>query len=145
METPRANPPHESQAGHEFQLEFPALRDPCYPVSAVADRLEPYLRVLVKRLHPEKIILFGSYAYGQPTEHSDFDLLVIRRGIATEKSSNLEIREAFDSVPGVPPAFTLLSKTPERIANRLAVRSPFYQDILGKGVLLYAQEALGRD
>jgi len=54
--------------------------------------LEPYLRLLVTRIRPEKIILFGSYAYGRPTEHSDIDLLIIRRDIQTEKSSNLEIR-----------------------------------------------------
>ncbi|MFA9393039.1 MAG: nucleotidyltransferase domain-containing protein [Prolixibacteraceae bacterium] len=27
---------------------------------------------------PEKIILFGSYAYGQPNEESDIDLLIIK-------------------------------------------------------------------
>ena len=36
------------------------------------------------------------------------------------------------------PPFTILSKTPERIANRLAVKSPLYEDILGKGIELYA-------
>lgn len=117
---------------------FPRLRDARYPVHRVADRLEPYLRVIVARIHPERIILFGSYAYGQPDEHSDFDLLVVRRDIACEKESNLEIRRAFDAVPGVPPPFTLLSKTPERIVNRLAAHSPFYEDIVEKGLLVYA-------
>jgi uncharacterized protein len=28
-------------------------------------------------LHPEKVILFGSYAWGQPTEDSDIDLYVV--------------------------------------------------------------------
>jgi len=119
-------------------IQFPALHDPRYPAHQIADQLEPYLRVLVERIHPEKIILFGSYAYGQPTRHSDFDLLVIRRDIASEKESNLEIRRAFEAVPGVPPPFTILSKTPERISNRLAVRSPLYEDILQKGLVLYA-------
>ena len=32
---------------------------------------------LVAALNPEQIFLFGSYAYGEPTEHSDIDLLVI--------------------------------------------------------------------
>ncbi len=32
---------------------------------------------IVKGVHPEKIILFGSYAYGNPTKDSDLDLLVI--------------------------------------------------------------------
>ena len=117
---------------------FPALHDPRYPLHRVAERLEPYLRVIVERFHPERVILFGSYAYGQPDRHSDFDLLVIRRNIPSEKASNLEIANAFWDVPGTRPSFTILSKTPERIAERLAARSPFYEEIVGQGVEVYA-------
>ena len=56
------------------------------------------LRVIVERFPPEKAILFGSHAYGHPTEHSDVDLLIVRRGIDSENESNLEIRKAFWSV-----------------------------------------------
>ena len=119
-------------------LEFPALRDPRHPVHRIAARLEPYLRLLVQRFQSEKIVLFGSQARGEPDENSDVDLLVVRRGIVSERGSNLEIRRAFDEIPGVPPPFTLLSKTPERIAERLAARSPFYEDIVLGGVILYA-------
>jgi predicted nucleotidyltransferase len=117
---------------------FPALRDPRHPVHQIAEGLEPFIRAVVERIQPEKIILFGSYAYGQPTEHSDVDLLVIRRDIVSEKRSNIEIRRAFDTVPGRLFSFTILSKTPERIAERLAAKSPFYEDIVGKGIELYA-------
>jgi predicted nucleotidyltransferase len=126
----------------ERQTKFPLLRDPHYPIHRVADRIEPYLRLIVERFDPEKIILFGSYAYGEPEGHSDFDLLVIRRGIASENASNLEIRKAFWTIPGQRPAFTILSKTPEMIAERLAKRSPFYEDIVEKGIEVYAAEAL---
>jgi len=34
-------------------------------------------RRIVEAFAPEKIILFGSYAYGQPEFHSDIDLLVV--------------------------------------------------------------------
>jgi predicted nucleotidyltransferase len=136
----------EREANHELQEAaseyreapaFPALRDPRYPVHRVADRLEPYLRVIVERFHPEKIILFGSYVDGQPDEHSDFDLLIVRSGIASEKASNMEISQALWEVPGTRPAFTLLSKTPRRIAERLAAQSPFYEDIVQQGLELY--------
>lgn len=119
-------------------LNFPALHDVRHPVHRIATRIEPYLRLIVERFQPERIILFGSQARGEPGEHSDVDLLVVRRGIVSERQSNLEIRCAFDEVPGVPPAFTLLSKTPERIAERLAARSPFYEDIVLGGLTLYA-------
>jgi len=39
-------------------------------ISEVTDKL-------VKEFNPEKIILFGSYAWGNPTEESDLDILVI--------------------------------------------------------------------
>jgi predicted nucleotidyltransferase len=138
MSTQGGSEMKEATVGYKTNVQFPALHDLRYPVHNIAHRIEPYLRVLVEEIHPEKIILFGSYAYGNPTEHSDFDLLVIRRDIRTEKESNLQIRRAFDRVPGVPPPFTILSKTPERISNRLAVHSPLYEDILEKGLVLYA-------
>jgi predicted nucleotidyltransferase len=116
--------------------EFPALRDSRYPVHKTAHLLEPYLRAIVENIHPVKIILFGSQAYGEPTMHSDYDLLVIRQGIVSEKQSNLEIRRLFRPIrPSLP--FTLLSKTPEQIVEREMVHSPFYEEILGKGLELY--------
>ncbi len=130
----------ETTVVYRTATRFPALHNPRYPVQRIADRLEPFVRAIVESIHPEKIILFGSYAYGEPDEHSDVDLLVIRRNIASEKASNLEIRNAFDSVPGPLFSFTILSKTPERIADRLAVKSPFYEDIVGKGIELYAAQ-----
>jgi predicted nucleotidyltransferase len=130
----------ETAVAYRSAADFPALHDPRYPVHRIADRLEPFVRAIVERIHPERIILFGSYAYGEPDEHSDVDLLVIRRNIASEKASNLEIRNAFDSVPSPLFSFTILSKTPERIADRLAVRSPFYEEIVGQGLELYAAQ-----
>ncbi len=122
----------------ESKLEFPALRDPRYPVHKIADALEPYLRVIVERFEPEKIILFGSQAYGKPNEHSDVDLLVIRE-LTSERESNLAIRGALCEVDGENLPFTILSKSPERIRNRLAVKSPFYEDMVYQGLLLYAR------
>jgi predicted nucleotidyltransferase len=122
---------------HSKKLEFPALHDPRYPVHKTAHLLEPYLRAIVEGVHPVKIILFGSQAYGDPTIHSDYDLLIIREGIVSGKKSNLEIRNLFwDLEPPLP--FTLLSKTPGEVRERLAAKSPFYEEILGKGLEVYA-------
>ena len=38
-----------------------------------------FARRVAKRFRPDKVILFGSYAYGKPHEGSDVDLLVIMR------------------------------------------------------------------
>lgn len=76
MRVSAAMPAPRSTAGTggAAQVSFPLLRDSRYPVHKIADKLEPYLRVIVEKFHPEKIILFGSQAYGQPDEHSDVDL-----------------------------------------------------------------------
>jgi len=39
--------------------------------------VRPLVRQIVERFHPQKVILFGSYAYGEPHEGSDLDLLVV--------------------------------------------------------------------
>lgn len=119
-------------------VTFPALSDPRYPVHRIAVELEPYLRVIVERFHPEKIILFGSQACGAPTRHSDVDLLIVRRGLTSEKESNVEIRRAFWDVAAPPLSFTLLSKTPESLQEKLAQHSPIFEQILAEGVELYA-------
>lgn len=133
---------HERAIAFKARVRFPVLHDPRYPVHRVANRLEPYLAAIVEKIKPERIILFGSYAHGHPTEHSDFDLLVVHREIRSEKKAKREIRDALDSVPGVPPPFTILAKTPESLAERLSRKSPFYEDILRQGLVVYAPEAL---
>jgi predicted nucleotidyltransferase len=42
----------------------------------VGKSLPPAIQKIVQKLNPEKIVLFGSYAYGTPNPHSDVDLLV---------------------------------------------------------------------
>ena len=48
---------------------------PNIPVAAI----RRFARRIAERFQPDKIILFGSYAYGKPHEESDVDLLVIMR------------------------------------------------------------------
>ena len=45
--------------------------------STILPGIRNVTRQIVQQFHPQKVILFGSYAYGQPTEDSDVDLLVI--------------------------------------------------------------------
>ena len=42
------------------------------------DEINQLVYLIVEIADPDKIILFGSYAYGNPNEKSDLDLLVIR-------------------------------------------------------------------
>ena len=51
--------------------------------------LEEMNRRLVAEFQPERITLFGSYAWGAPTEDSDVDLLVI---MSTSNGASLSVR-----------------------------------------------------
>jgi predicted nucleotidyltransferase len=44
---------------------------------SIQEQIEEIIKRMVSNIKPEKIILFGSYAYGTPTEDSDLDLLVV--------------------------------------------------------------------
>ncbi len=41
------------------------------------DQIQAFSQQIAEQFQPDRIILFGSYAYGQPTSDSDVDLLVI--------------------------------------------------------------------
>ena len=58
-------------------------------IQGIADRIGSLF-------HPDKIILFGSYAYGEPTEYSDVDLLVVMPFQGRERVKAGEIKRAID-------------------------------------------------
>ena len=90
-------------------------------------------RQIVERFQPEKIILFGSYANGQPTGDSDVDLLVILpfEGRGLRKSVEILNRET-------PPFATdLLARRPEDTARRYREGDPLVREALDKGRVLY--------
>lgn len=47
---------------------------------------------IAKELNPEKIILFGSYAYGKPTEDSDLDICVVEKSYESKINEKQRIR-----------------------------------------------------
>lgn len=115
------------------------LRDPRYPVHRIADKLLPYLRVLIEQFQPQQVILFGSYAYGQPDEDSDVDLLVIKPLEQSPVREAAEILRAWrpirwqgDSLP-----FELLIETPANHSIRRTKRGSFYSEVVCSGLQLY--------
>ncbi len=89
---------------------------------------------IVENFHPEKVILFGSYAYGKPTIESDVDLLVIMKSDErpAKRSSNV-ISVCCPRHLGM----DLIVITPEELEKRLAGFDPFLEEILNKGRVLY--------
>ena len=88
---------------------------------------------IVQEFQPERVILFGSYAYGTPTSDSDVDLLVVlsHEGKGTRKA--IEILNTIN--PKIP--VDLLVRTPEQLDRRLAWNDFFLQEVVKKGRILY--------
>lgn len=99
-------------------------------------KLQKTITVLARQFQPEKVILFGSWAYGEPNPNSDVDLCVIKntpdtRSLAREIDSSLFPR---------PFPIDLLVMTPKQVNNRLAINDYFVTEIVQKGKLLYVKQ-----
>ena len=120
------------------QIRENVLRDPRYPVHRIADQLLPYLQVLVEQFHPEQVILFGSYAYGEPTPDSDVDLLVVKDIETSPVSEATRIRRALrhlrHTVSNLP--LDIMVRTPEDLRARIAHGADFHEEIVRKGIVL---------
>lgn len=89
---------------------------------------------IVERFQPERVVLFGSHAYGTPTDISDVDLLVVLPFDGKRWEKSREIRRA------ITPRFSvdLVVCTPEYLRQRLAQNDFFLQEVVQKGKVLYA-------
>jgi uncharacterized protein len=88
---------------------------------------------IAREFKPEKIILFGSHAYGKPQWDSDVDLLIIMRfkGRPHRQAVNIRSRIA------APMALDLLVRTPEEISKRVAMEDFFIREIIERGKVMY--------
>ncbi len=94
----------------------------------------------LKSLKPEKIILFGSYAYGNPKDESDIDLLVIK-DIPKEKVRDYRIKIKkllWQHFRKHNISFDVLVDSEDRISDRIKIGDLFYEEIYNKGQVIYA-------
>lgn len=85
-------------------------------------------------LEPEKIILFGSYAYGVPNEDSDLDICIVKKDYSSKMEEKRQIREALKDIKM--PKDILVSKLAEYEFYKKEYGS-IYKDIEDKGVVLW--------
>src|SRR5262249_13668316 len=91
-----------------------------------------YARAIADEFHPDKIVLFGSYAYGTPHADSDVDLLVIMPCPNTfTQAFRIRWRLA------APFALDLIVRTPNDMKWRLEERESFTTTIMTQGKVLY--------
>jgi predicted nucleotidyltransferase len=121
----------------ERQLDARQRSRRAAPRTASFDQIKAYADEVVRRFKPDKIILFGSYAYGRPHNESDVDLLVI-----------MPTRNAIDQAIRIDLAFERMFsldvhvRTPYQIKQGLKEGDCdwFLREIIEKGKVLYEAE-----
>ena len=92
---------------------------------------------LAREYRPERVVLFGSYAYGTPDEESDIDLLIIKNTPEAFIDRWETVRRILSDPKRRTPLETLIL-TPEEVSQRLEIGDQFIMEILEKGKVLYA-------
>jgi predicted nucleotidyltransferase len=98
--------------------------------------IQDFVNKIVEALGPEKIILFGSRAYGEVTPDSDVDLLVI---METELPAAERHRQISRLLRPRPLPIDIVVKNPKEIRRSLHRVDPFIHEVLEKGIVLYSR------
>lgn len=100
--------------------------------------LDRLVERLVQVYQPQKVILFGSLAYGEPTPDSDIDLLIIKETTESPLQRRVQVRRGVAD-PHRQWPFSPLVLTPAELQAHLAQNDPFYQEIVSRGKVCYVQ------
>jgi predicted nucleotidyltransferase len=95
--------------------------------------IEDLTSQIAREFSPDRIILFGSHAYGQPGNDSDVDILVVLPFEGKPVRKAIEIRNKVNA--GIP--LDLIVRTPEQLTERVAQNDWFIREILERGRTLY--------
>ena len=100
-------------------------------ISSIVERLK-------EKYKPEKIILYGSFAYGKPNRDSDIDILIIKSAKERPIDRRIMVRRIVtDLRKGYP--FSPIVITPDELSQRLKIGDQFLQEIISQGRLLYGK------
>jgi predicted nucleotidyltransferase len=100
--------------------------------------IDDVLRQIIEKFHPQKIILFGSYAHGNPRPESDLDLLVVMETKQKPVRQEIEICQNLDYDFGL----DLLVYTPKMLNERIGLGDSFLREIVRDGEVVY--ESVGK-
>jgi predicted nucleotidyltransferase len=104
----------------------------------VRHAIEEILEKIITEYDPQKVILFGSYAYGRPDEESDIDLLIIKETDKRPIERWIELKRLLRDRSRMV-AVSPLVYTPRELEERLVSRDFFIQEVLEKGKVLYGR------
>lgn len=108
---------------------------------ATPTQIKQFCEQIAREFKPEKIILFGSHAYGKPEWDSDVDLLIIMPFKGRPHRLAVDIRSSIVT----PVAVDLLVRTPEEITKRLEMEDFFIREIIERGKVMYEANHQGVD
>ena len=98
-------------------------------------QIEKILKIIVDKYKPDKVILFGSYAYGYPSKDSDLDLLVVKDSNLPRYKRAREIRKHLWGITDIPK--DIIVYTQKEIDDWVDVKEAFITNIVEKGKILY--------
>jgi predicted nucleotidyltransferase len=93
---------------------------------------------IVEAFDVERIVLFGSFAYGKPRKHSDLDLFIVMKSNQSPSERRIAMSRLF---PKREVAMDFIVKTPGEVRERLAMGDFFVQKVLKNGIILYEKKA----
>ncbi len=102
------------------------------PVSI--QKIRSVAQKLGRRFRPEKIILFGSYAYGRPHADSDVDLFLVMRSHRHPIDQAVEVYKQLHPRPF---PVDIMVRTPQEVRHRLALGDSFIEEIMTRGKVIY--------
>ena len=98
------------------------------------NKIRKYAREIGRQFHPDRIILFGSYASNTAKEDSDVDILVI---MDHDNPRNVDQAIAIQLKVDAPFPMDLIVKRPSDISERLSMNDTFLKSVLQEGQVLY--------
>ncbi len=104
----------------------------------VSETLPRAVRRIARVLRPQKIILFGSYAYGNPDPDSDVDLLVVMKTNASRTERYLAVSRLLRPRPF---SVDIIVKTPQETKTAFKSGDFFIEEIYTQGKVLYERRA----
>jgi uncharacterized protein len=95
------------------------------------------VRRLVEEFQPEEILLFGSWAWGQPDSGSDVDLMVIVP--ESDVAPTIRARRAYACLRGIDAPFDILVKTRAEVDHFRNVKASLEYKIVEEGKVVYGR------
>ncbi|RJP74280.1 MAG: nucleotidyltransferase domain-containing protein [Candidatus Abyssobacteria bacterium SURF_17] len=100
------------------------------------ERILEMAEKIARQYQPKKIILFGSYAHGEPGEDSDVDFLIIKNTDKRPIDRWVEVKRLLRTISGTLPVSPLVY-TEQEIDERIAIKDFFLQEVFETGEVLY--------